>query len=276
MSACSAGRTIDYGIVPADGEEYDHLPLSAQPRLWIGVSASLMPVLTGRGDGKGKREAETGRGDGNGNGWLFIPCPFPISDFPFPMVLSARLQSALAKYDSDDNLGRLLDTVRDIARNSDPDLLMAAAIEYMDRPEIVIPVYEHVVAVRPRDARAIVTLANAYWLTGRGPDVVGELAARAMEADPGNRAGWHLWALSEADVRKRMERWRAVAERFPQDQLARAALADNAASVASTEHDPRALDLAVTTYEGLLSEASTPTQRRALESTLETLRSWKI
>ena len=38
----------------------------------------------------------------------------------------------------------------------------------------------------------------------------------------------------------------------------------------------RALDLAVTTYEGLLNEASTPTQRRALESTLETLRSWKI
>jgi predicted Zn-dependent protease len=154
--------------------------------------------------------------------------------------------------------------------------LIAATAQFMDRPEVVIPVYEHVVEVRPRDARAIVALANAYWITGRGPDVVGELAARAKEADPDNRAGWHLWALAESDVRKRMERWRAVAERFPQDQLARAALADNAASVASTEHDPRALDLAVATYEGLLNEASTPTQKRALESTLETLRSWKI
>ena len=64
-------------------------------------------------------------------------------------------------------------------------------------------------------------------------------------------------------------RWR---ERFPDDKLARAALADNAASVAGAEHDPLALELAIRTYEGLWQEAPTPTQRRALEETLETLR----
>jgi hypothetical protein len=58
--------------------------------------------------------------------------------------------------------------------------------------------------------------------------------------------------------------------------LARAALADNAAGLAGAEHDPLALDLAVATYEGLLAEAETPTQRRALEHTLDTLRSWKL
>jgi hypothetical protein len=67
-----------------------------------------------------------------------------------------------------------------------------------------------------------------------------------------------------------------VCSRFPRDQLARAALADNATSLAGAEHDPLALDLAITTYEGLMGEAQTPTQRRALETTLETLRGWKL
>ena len=190
--------------------------------------------------------------------------------------LAARLNAALAQYDSDDNLGRLLDSVRALARASDVDVLTEAAREFQDRPEVVIPVYEHVVSVRPADAKALVALANAYWLAGRGPEVVGDLATRAKASDPDNRAAWHLWALAEGNVRARMERWAAVAERFPADQLARAALADNAASVASMEHDPLALDVSIRTYEGLLREAETPTQRRALETTLETLRGWKL
>lgn len=186
------------------------------------------------------------------------------------------LQTALARYDNDDNLGALLDTVRDVARNTDVDELIAAADQLKDRIEVTIPVYEHVVAVRPSDAKALVALANAYWLSGRGPDVVGELAERAKAADAQNRAAWHLWALAESHVRNRMERWREVAERFPADQLARAALADNAASLAGAEQDPLALDLAIRTYESLWQEAPTPTQRRALEQTLDTLRKWKI
>ncbi len=186
------------------------------------------------------------------------------------------IAAALSRYEADDNLGTLLDAVRSLARISDLDALIAAAEAFKDRPEIVIPVYEHVIAQRPNDARALVALANAYWLTGRGPDVVGELAEAAKRADPDNRAAWHLWALSEGVVRARVGRWTQVSERFPNDELARAALADNAAGLAGAEHDPLALDLAVRTYEGLLADASTPTQRRALEQTLETLRGWKL
>lgn len=190
--------------------------------------------------------------------------------------ITDQLSAALAQYETDDNLGTLFDTLRAVARSSDTDSLAAAAAPFRDRPEVVIPVYEHIVAERPDDARALVALANAYWLTGRGPDMVGELATRAKAADPDNRAAWHLWALAESNVRARVERWKQVIGRFPQDQLARAALADNATSLAGAEHDPLALDLAITTYDGLLREAQTPTQRRALESTLEALRSWKL
>jgi hypothetical protein len=122
----------------------------------------------------------------------------------------------------------------------------------------------------------MVVLANAYWLTGRGADVVGNLASRAIEADAGNRGAWHLWALAEPDPRARVGRWQNVADRFPADQLARAALADNAASLAGAEHDPLALDLAVRTYEGLWAEASRDAERRALEETIAKLKRWTL
>jgi hypothetical protein len=193
-----------------------------------------------------------------------------------PPTIADNIAAALTRYESDDNLGVLFDTLRDLAKTSNADALIAAADAYRDRPEVVMPVYEHVVAQRPHDARALVALANAYWITGRGPDVVGELATRAKTADPDNRAAWHLWALAESNVRARVERWKQVAGRFPHDQLARAALADNATSLAGAEHDPLAQQLAITTYEGLLEEARTPTQKRALEQTLATLRGWKL
>jgi hypothetical protein len=190
--------------------------------------------------------------------------------------LQDQISAAISRYDRDDDLGALFDDLKNLARNTDVDLLVAGVEPFHQRAEVVIPVYEVVVERRPADARALVVLANAYWLTGRGPDVVGELAMRARAADPSNRAAWHLWALSEPNVRARMERWQAVSERFSSDKLARAALADNAASVASAEHDPLALDLAIRTFEGLWQEEPTPTQRRALEETLEKLRAWKL
>lgn len=190
--------------------------------------------------------------------------------------LSEALALAVAQYDQDDNLGGFMDAVRHLAKQAPMDELISAAAAYLDRHEVIIPIYEHVTSQRPSDAKALVALANAYWLTGRGPDVVGELAERARQSDPGNRAAWHLWALSEGDIRKRVVRWTTVCERFPEDQLARAALADNAAGLAGAEHDPLALDLAVKTYEGLWAQAATPTQRRALEQTLETLKGWKL
>jgi hypothetical protein len=113
-------------------------------------------------------------------------------------------------------------------------------------------------------------------LSGRGPEVVGELASRAIAADPDNRAAWHLWALSESDPRQRLGRWQQVSRRFPADDLARANVADNAASLAGAENDYDALDLAILTYEQLLSTATERDQREALDTALRSLRGWKF
>ena len=137
-----------------------------------------------------------------------------------------------------------------------------------------LPDLERDVAERPDDAPALVRLANAYWMTGRGPETVHDLASRAIAADPGNRGAWHLWAISEPSPRERVARWRQVVDRFPADQLARANLADNAASLAGAEMDEEALNLAIATYEQLLAMAQTPEQRTACNRALEILRGW--
>src|SRR5919112_4641865 len=193
-----------------------------------------------------------------------------------PTDVGAALAAAVHAYRQDGDVGALLDRVKAVARDAAPESLAPAAAPYMDLPEVVIPVYERIVEARPSEAQPMVVLANAYWLTGRGADVVGELAERAKQVDAGNRGAWHLWALAESDPRERMDRWRIVTERFPADQLARAALADNAASVAGAEHDPLPLDLAVQTYEGLWAEASRDDERRALEETIAKLKGWKL
>lgn len=190
--------------------------------------------------------------------------------------VSAALAAAVQEYRHDADVGALLDRVKSLVREAAPEGLADAAAPFAELPEVMIPVYERIVDACPTDAQPMVVLANAYWLTGRGAAVVGDLAERARAADPDNRGAWHLWALAESDPRARMERWREVSERFPADQLARAALADNAASVAGAEHDPRALDLAVATYEGLWAEASRDEERRALEETIEKLKGWKL
>ena len=193
-----------------------------------------------------------------------------------PLPSAEALSAAVADYQRQGDVGMLLDRVQALARSANPDELLAAAAPYRDLPEVVIPVYERVVAARPTDAQAMVVLANAYWLTGRGADVVGDLAQKAIAADESNRGAWHLWALAQSDPRARMERWQLVTTRFPGDQLARAALADNATRVAGAEHDPLALDLAVRTYEELWAEASRDEERRALEETITKLRGWKL
>jgi hypothetical protein len=193
-----------------------------------------------------------------------------------PTDLAAALAAAVSEYRQQNDVGALLDRVKALVREAPSESLTSAAAPYMDLPEVVIPVYERLVEVRPDQAQPMVVLANAYWLTGRGSDLVGELAERARAVDPGNRGAWHLWALSQSDPRARVERWQLVSEQFPADQLARAALADNAASLAGAEHDPLALDLAVRTYEGLWAEASRAEERRALEETIGKLKGWKL
>lgn len=186
-----------------------------------------------------------------------------------------ELASYVESYHRSGDVGQLLDQLKGLARRTAPDLLKAAAQNYREMPEVIIPLYERIVADAPTDAQAMVVLANSYWLTGRGPEAVNALAERAKAIDPANRGAWHLWALAESSVRKRVERWVEVSRRFPSDQLARAALADNATSLAYDEDDPVALTLAIDTYEGLLAESTQTAQRLALEEVLKKLRGGK-
>jgi hypothetical protein len=197
----------------------------------------------------------------------------PASSAPSPFYDPAReLATYVDSYQRSGDLGLLFDQLKALAARTAPDLLKAAAQPYREMPEVVIPLYERVVALLPEDAQALVVLANAYWLTGRGPAAVGQLATRAKSIDPANRGAWHMWALAESNVRARVARWLDVTKTFPDDQLARAALADNATSLAFDEDDPVALKLAIATYEGLLAESTHTAQRLALEETLRKLK----
>ena len=190
---------------------------------------------------------------------------------------ASAIASAVKDYQQSGDVASLLRELESVCAScSDADALAKAVLPYEEIPEVAGPVYEHIVASRPDDARALVRLANAYWLSGRGPDAVKALADRAIAADPTNRGAWHLWALSEASLRDRVDRWRHVVERFPSDELAQANLADNAASLASTEGDRGALQIAIRTYKGLLGTASRTEQRVALERAVATLEQWRL
>jgi hypothetical protein len=195
---------------------------------------------------------------------------------PTPPTLASALADAVEKYRSDGDRARLTDRLTAIAARADADSLLEASERWRDIPEVAGPIYERIVEQRPDDASALVVLASAYWLHGRGPEVVGAIASRAIAADPGNRGAWHLWALAESAPRERVQRWSQVVRRFPDDQLAAANLADNAASLAGAEHDPVALALAIETYERLLEQADLPDQRTAIDRALATLRGWKL
>ena len=190
--------------------------------------------------------------------------------------ISARVAEAVTSYRETGDTAVLIEALDAIGSGAAPDELVEAAEPWREIPEVAGPLYERVVAARPDDARALVVLANAYWLAGRGPEQVGELASRAIAADPTIRAAWHLWALAESNIRDRVGRWQQVVARFPDDELARAVLADNAASLAGAEHDPVALALAIETFESLLPTAHHPGQRQAVETALKTLRGWRL
>jgi len=188
----------------------------------------------------------------------------------------ARLDAVVHEYHQRGDVARLLESLAQLAATASTEELVTAVEPYREMHEVAGPIYEVIVQREPENARAIVTLANAYWLTGRGPDVVSDLASRALTADPSNRAAWHLWALSESSPRSRVNRWQQITARFPDDELAKASLADNAAALAGAENDPVALKLAVATYESLLATASHPAQRAALENALKTLKNWSL
>lgn len=194
----------------------------------------------------------------------------PLLDLP------AALADAVGAYEASGNVGALMERLHTLRATVTPDALVAAAEPWLHMPEVAGPLYERVVDEQPTNARALVILANAYWLSGRGPEVVGELASRALASDPQNRGAWHMWALTESNQRDRTIRWLQVTQRFPEDQLAKAALADNASSLAAAEHDKEALALAISAYEELWANSPTEQQRVALETALTTLRNYSL
>ena len=193
-----------------------------------------------------------------------------------PNDLAAALAAAVSDYQASANMGALIQSLQQLRHDTTPDAIVAATEMYLHMPEVAGPLYERVVDEQPTNARALVILANAYWLSGRGPEVVGELANRAIASDPSNRGAWHLWALTEGNQRDRTVRWLQVTHRFPDDQLAKAALADNASGLAAAEHDKEALELAITSYEELWALSPTAQQRAALETAISTLRKYKL
>jgi hypothetical protein len=189
-----------------------------------------------------------------------------------PPTAASRIADAVGDYRSNPDLPRLLSRLRSVAADTTPEDLAAAVEPFRDIPEVAGPVYETIVAKRPDDARALVILANAYWLSGRGPDVVGQLASRAIAADTSNRGAWHLWALTAERPRERMNRWEQVTQRFPEDDLAKAALGDIAASVGADDDDPAAKQLAIATFVDLEARAKTQQQKIAIGHALAALR----
>jgi hypothetical protein len=198
------------------------------------------------------------------------------SDFPTGPDAAPTVAAAVSAYRRHANVAALHEQLAIAAEAASVDELIAAAEPFRDIPEVTGPLYERVVAAQPNNARALVILASAYWMAGRGPEAVGQLVARALAADPHHQGAWHLWAITEADPRDRMSRWQQVHKRFPADELALAALADNAASLAGAEHDPVALGIALDAYIELRKRATLPEQQTALDNAISTLKNWKL
>src|SRR3954471_13643306 len=86
-----------------------------------------------------------------------------------------RRRSIVDAYHQSNDVGTLLDQLKAFAKRTPVDALKAPSQPYREMPEVVIPLFERVVADGPPDAQAMVVLANAYWLTGRGAGAVEQL-----------------------------------------------------------------------------------------------------
>src|SRR2546423_226748 len=103
-----------------------------------------------------------------------------------PRSAQSELSGLVEAYQRSGDVGLLFDQLKDLAKRTPPDVVKSAAQPYRELPEVVIPLYERVVAESPNDAQSMVVLANAYWLTGRGSEVVSRLANQAKQVDPSN------------------------------------------------------------------------------------------
>ena len=187
-----------------------------------------------------------------------------------------ELSSFVESYQQSGDVGLLFDQLKALAKRTAPDALKQAAQPFRDLPEVVIPLYERIVADSPNDAQAMVVLANSYWLTGRGPDAVEQLASRAKAIDRAESrrlaplgAGRSRICESASIVgSKSRSAFRATNSRAPRSPTTPRVWR-------TTKQDPVALKLAIATYEGLLAETKQTAQRLALEETLKKLRNWR-
>jgi hypothetical protein len=86
---------------------------------------------------------------------------------PLTPDVHSEIASAVDAYRVDANMAQLLDRIGRIARAAPPEALASAVEPFRAIPEVAGPAYEYIVAAKPDDARALVILANAYWLAGR-------------------------------------------------------------------------------------------------------------
>ena len=193
------------------------------------------------------------------------PYPHPSSVAVLRSIASSW-PSCVDAYQRSGDVGVLFDQLKALAKRTAPDV----AQDGRRSPSATCPKSSSRSTSGSSPTRRTTRRRWSCWPTPTGspaavPTPSSSSPSRAKEIDPNNRGAWHLWALTQADLRKRVERWLEVTKRFPGDQLARAALADNATSLANDEQDPVALKLAIATYEGLLAESKQTAQRLAIE-----------
>ena len=95
---------------------------------------------------------------------------------------TAQLRAAAEEYRDGGDMSVLQRRLAGLVASYGADSLAAAAEPYRTVPEIAGPIFERVVEEQPGNARALVALANAYWLGGRGPEKVAEFASSAAAA----------------------------------------------------------------------------------------------
>ena len=141
-----------------------------------------------------------------------------------------------------------------------PTRSSTASQPFRDMPEVVIPALRaNRRSTRPTDAQAMVILANAYWLTGRGPDAVEQLAVRAQgdrPDQPRRLASLGAHAGRPAQTRRPLARGHEAISRPTNSRAPRSPTTPRASR--TTKHDPVALKLAIATYEGCSPNRGTP------------------
>jgi len=113
----------------------------------------------------------------------------------------------------------------EIAAEEDLELLKSIAEELTPHTEVSIPIYQRVLEAEPGDPGTWVDLGFVYWLCGQDDDARSCLA-QAYRLDPGHLKALLLDAALERDPREKRRLYERVLEKDPENQVARANLAE--------------------------------------------------